>query len=121
MLTPLGFDALLPQVTLVQPAPGQATAAAVTQIELQFSEAMQDAGPAGEHSVTNPAAYRLYSAGANGVFEDGGGDDRLVPLGAVSYLAATREAVISLGRRAAGRSVCVSRAAAPTPGTRRST
>ena len=45
VLTPLGFDALPPQVTLVQPAPGRATAAAVTQIELQFSEAMQDAGP----------------------------------------------------------------------------
>ena len=46
--------------------------------------------------MTNPAAYRLYLVGANGVFERGGGDDWLVPLGAVSYLAATHEAVLSL-------------------------
>jgi hypothetical protein len=97
VLTPLDADELPPQVTLVHPAPDQTTAAAVTQIELQFSEAMRDAGSAGEHSVTNPAAYRLYTAGANGVFEDGGGDDQLVTLGTVRYDPATRQAFISLG------------------------
>jgi len=87
VLTPLRFDQLLPQVTLVQPAPSQIATAAVTQIELRFSEAMQDAGPAGEHSVTNLAAYRLTS-------DDG--DDEWIPLDVVSYDAATHEAVISL-------------------------
>jgi len=88
VLTPLRFDQLLPQVTLVQPAPSQIATAAVTQIELRFSEAMQDAGPAGEHSVTNLAAYRLNSAGD--------GDDEWIPLDAVVYDATTHEAVISL-------------------------
>jgi YD repeat-containing protein len=97
VLTPLGADELPPQVTLVRPAANQTTAAAVTQIELQFSEAMRDSGPAGEHSVTNLAAYRLYTAGANGEFEDGGGDDQLVTLGTVRYDAATRQAFLSLG------------------------
>jgi hypothetical protein len=98
VLTPLRFDELLPRVTLVQPAPNQITTVAVTQIELWFSQAMHDAGPAGEHSVTNPAAYRLTSAGANGVFEIGtlDAEDDSIPLGAVRYDAATHETVISL-------------------------
>ena len=85
VLTPLAFDPIPPEVVLIQPAPGQTTMSAVTQIELLFSEPMRDAGPAGEHSVANPAAYRLYTAGENGVFEAGGGDDVLFAWDRIDY------------------------------------
>ena len=36
-------------------------------------------------AARNPAAYRLYTPGPNGIFEDGGGDDVGVPISSVSY------------------------------------
>src|SRR5262245_5205549 len=61
---------------------------------------MRDNGAAGQHSVTNSQAYRLYTIGANCIFEGGGGDDVLIPLGEVTYNADTHEATVQVAASA---------------------
>jgi IgGFc binding protein/Putative Ig domain/FG-GAP-like repeat len=100
VLTPLGIDQIPPQATLLTPAPGETVTGAVTQIVVQFSEAMQDSGPASPHSVTNPAAYLLSTPGPNGTF-DGGGDDVLIPLSGVTYDAIAFRASVQIAAAAA--------------------
>src|SRR5262249_5597815 len=96
ILSPLTYDVTPPQVTAFVPAAGALLTAGPSQIRVRFSEAMRDAGPAGAHSVSNLAAYALYSAGANGLSEGGAGDDQAVPLASVSYDPATFEAVLTV-------------------------
>lgn len=90
------IDATPPQVTMVNPVAGQTTTAAVSQIQVQFSEAMADAGPNADHSVTNAAGYILIGSGPDGVFESGG-DDVTIPIAAVTYNPATLSAVLTIG------------------------
>ena len=96
VLTPLGSDQVSPEAELLTPTAGETVTAAVTQFVIQFSEAMLDSGPAEQHSVTNPAAYRLYAPGPNGAFDGGSGDDILVPLGGVSYDASALRATVQI-------------------------
>jgi len=95
-LTPLQADIVGPEVTFVDPAPASLVTADLTQIHLQFSEPVLDAGPTGGHSVTNPAAYQFINAGPNGIFEDGLGDDLVVPLAPIAYDPNTLEAVVTV-------------------------
>jgi RHS repeat-associated protein len=81
---------------LLSPSPGQTALGAVTQFIVQFSEAMQDSGSNGQHSVTNPAAYQLYGPGPNGVFDGGGGDDVAIGLSGVSYNPHTLQATVQI-------------------------
>jgi hypothetical protein len=94
VLTPLVSDVTPPTVTFLEPLPGQLVNTDVTQVRLRFSEAMRNAGPSGDHSVTNPAGYLLFTDGANNVFEGGAGDDVIVPVASVNYDPVTFEAVL---------------------------
>jgi RHS repeat-associated protein len=84
-LSPLAYAATPPQVTAVTPAAGQLLAASVSQLTVQFSEAVRDAGPTGTHSVSSPAGYTLVNTTTN----------QTVPLASVSYNAATFQAVLT--------------------------
>jgi hypothetical protein len=75
----------------VRPIPNGDFSAGLTD----WTQPMRDAGPLAGHSATNPAAYRLVEAVKNGLFEEGGGDDVVVPLAEVRYDAATQAAVIA--------------------------
>jgi len=99
-LTPLRADTVGPEVTFVEPAPGSLVTADVTEIRLQFSEPVLDTGPTGQHSVTNPAAYQFINAGPNGIFEDGLGDDLVVPIAPIAYAPNTLEAVVTVAAAA---------------------
>src|SRR5436309_347517 len=57
---------------------------------------MQDSGSSGQHSVSNPAAYRLYTPGSNGIFEAGSGDDVAIGLSSVAYDANTHQAIVQI-------------------------
>jgi RHS repeat-associated protein len=96
VLTPLDIDQIPPTATPVSPAPGQTVSAEVTNIVVEFSEAMLNVGATAPHSVTNPAAYSLYSAGPNGIFENGGGDDIATPLAEATHDAATRQVTVAI-------------------------
>ena len=86
VLAPItGGDDTPPAVTLIDPAEGSLVTDDLAQIRLQFSEDVQDTGPAGTHSVTNPAAYELVNVGPNGVFDNGLGDDVVVSVSTVEY------------------------------------
>ena len=104
-LGPLGrgppADVTGPGVRLLDPAPETLVRADVTEVRLQFSEAVQDAGVAGRNVVTNPAAYRLWNFGPNGIGEDGQGDDRLIPISSVAYDEGTQTAVLTIAAFAA--------------------
>ncbi|MCY2989176.1 MAG: PKD domain-containing protein, partial [Planctomycetota bacterium] len=104
-LSPLGSgpppDATGPRVSLLEPAPDTLVRSNVAELRLQFSEGVQDAGAAGRLSVTNPAAYQLWNFGPNGTFEDGQGDDRLIPISSVTYSRATQTAVLTIAASAA--------------------
>ncbi|MGD9128259.1 MAG: VCBS repeat-containing protein, partial [Planctomycetia bacterium] len=65
VLTPLSSDVTGPTVTFVDPVPSELVTGSLTEIHLQFSEAVLDDGPTVPHSVTNPAAYQLINAGLN--------------------------------------------------------
>src|SRR5262249_33102472 len=69
---------------------------AVSRLQVHFTEAMRDAGPTGEHSVTNPASYLLVTSGANGVFEGGAGDDEHFPIAFVTYDPVTFTALLDV-------------------------
>jgi hypothetical protein len=88
VLTPLVLDTTPPQVTVLDPTPGQVRNQDVNRLRLRFSKAMRDTGPTADHSVTNPASYMLvrsfFGAGAN----------QAIPLASVSFDPATREAVL---------------------------
>ena len=98
---PAGHRRDAAEVTFLDPLPGQTVSTDVTQLRLRFSEAMRDAGPSGDHSVTNPAGYLLFTDGSNSVFEGGGGDDRVVPIASVSYDPVTLEAVLVIAAASA--------------------
>jgi RHS repeat-associated protein len=94
VLTPLLADFNAPSPMFMSPAPGEVVTEALATLTIQFSEAVQDNGPAGNHSVTNPAAYSIVGAGADGQFDNG--DDFVVPIASVTYDASTFEATISI-------------------------
>lgn len=99
VLSPLGLvvpDTTAPQVALLDPVQGQILQTSVTQVRIQFTEAMLETGPSGSHSVTNPAGYLLYSSGLNGLFENGSGDDVVVSIASVSYNPLTFTATLTL-------------------------
>jgi RHS repeat-associated protein len=83
-LSPLAYDNVPPQVTILDPAPGQMVNVSPAGLRVRFSEAMSDAGPEGQHSVSNPAGYSLRNT------ETG----RDVPLASVSYNSTTFEAIL---------------------------
>jgi RHS repeat-associated protein len=89
VLNPLLLDTTpLPQVTVLDPAPGQVRAANVNQIRLRFSKLVRDAGPTGDHSVTNPASYMLVRSFV------GAGANQAIPLASIAYTPATGEAIL---------------------------
>ena len=98
VMTPLYtlIDNTPPEATLVSPEPGTVVLNDLSQIKLRFNEAVVDSGPAGQHSVTNPAAYQLVNVGPNGIYDGGTGDDVIVPLASVSYDSAAFEAVLAV-------------------------
>ena len=99
-LTPLGADTTGPSVTFVNPAPGELLTTDIAQLVVQFSEAVQDHGPTGGHSVTNPQSYLLVNHGPNGTFDNGSGDDLAIPIDSVTYNAHTFETVLTLASAA---------------------
>ena len=101
LLTPLAFDLTPPDVSLIDPLDGLTTSNAISEIAIQFSEAMFEGGTATDHSVTNPAAYLLIHAGPNGVLEGGAGDDVSVGFDAVSYDSETFAATLSIAAASA--------------------
>src|SRR5262249_30433535 len=86
LLSPLVYDTTPPTATVVSPASGQVLNAGISQITVQFSEAVLDAGPGGSHSVTNPAGYALLNTTTH----------QAVPVLAVSYNPATFRAVLTV-------------------------
>lgn len=87
VLNPLVFDVTAPQVTLVTPGNGSATNLDVGAIRLQFSEAVQDNGPTGAHSITNPASYTLLNTTTG----------QTVAIASVTYDSLTFAATLNLG------------------------
>lgn len=79
------IDTVAPTVALVSPASGQPTTDPVSQIQVQFSEAMQDSGAAGLHSVTNPASYVLLD-----------GNNQPVTISSVGYNPVTFAAILTI-------------------------
>jgi RHS repeat-associated protein len=86
VLDPLIYDATPPQVTFLSPAPGAMLDTNVAQLQVQFSKAVQDAGPTGTHSVTNPASYALVNLTTG----------QTVPIASVSYNATTFIATLTI-------------------------
>ncbi len=82
-------------------AEGEVTERSITQLLIDFSEAMADPpghGSAGD--VTNPANYQLLEAGANATFDTApctpvGADDLEVAIAAVTYFPGPRRAVLA--------------------------
>ena len=68
----------------------------MTNIVVEFSEAVRDGGASGANSVTNIAAYALFTAGPNGIFEGGAGDDVSVTISTATYDATTRRVSLAL-------------------------
>lgn len=72
-------------------APGEVTAAAITQLMVTFNEQVQDPpGDTGAHDVSNPANYRLFKAGADMIFQtsqcgSAQGDDQTVTINNAAY------------------------------------
>jgi RHS repeat-associated protein len=91
VLSPLRLDTAPPQVTVLDPAPGQVRSTDVYQITVQFSKAVQDNGPAGNHSVTNPASYKLVNTLTN----------QAIPIVSVSYNATTHQAILVIAAASA--------------------
>src|SRR5262249_50143541 len=87
-------DRTPPQTTAGSPASGSLTNQSISQVVVQFSEAMRDNGSAGTHSVSNPAAYTIVGSGPDGVF--GTSDDFVVPVSTVSYNATTHQATLTI-------------------------
>jgi hypothetical protein len=74
VLTPLGADTTGPTLAMVDLLPGQVRTSDISQLTVQFSESVQDHGPAGDHSVTNPQTYRLVNLGPDATPDGGSGD-----------------------------------------------
>ncbi len=78
------------------------TGAAITQLLVTFGKPVQDpAGDTDPDDVTNPANYRLFTDGVDGVFDSlacgvAEGDDGSITIDAVTYDAATRTATLSV-------------------------
>lgn len=83
-LSPLAFDNVPPQATVLAPSPGQIVTVSPTRIQLRFSEAMRNAGAAASHSVTNPASYALSNLA----------DGRRIAFTSVSWNATTFEVTL---------------------------
>ena len=94
VVTPLLADFDAPSPTFTSPTPGQVVTDALSEFTIQFSEPVQENGPSGNNSVTNPAAYTLTGAGADGIF--GTGDDQNIPITSVSYNPTTFEVTVSV-------------------------
>ena len=78
------------------------TDAAITQLLVTFGKPVQDpAGDTDPDDVTNPANYRLFTDGVDGVLDSlacgaAQGDDGSIAIDAVTYDAATRTATLSV-------------------------
>lgn len=75
VVDPLIFDTVSPQAVVTSPSSGQLVYAGISQVQVQFSEAVVDNGATGNHSVTNPAAYVLTNADTN----------QTIPIASVTY------------------------------------
>src|SRR5262249_54414285 len=87
------LDTTPPQVASFDPPGGQVRNQAITQIRVQFTEPVRDAGPSADHSASNPASYAILSAGADGTF--GTADDAAIPIASASYDAAARRTTLT--------------------------
>ncbi|MEM7474531.1 MAG: putative Ig domain-containing protein [Planctomycetota bacterium] len=103
LVTPLVFDQTLPTVQLLAP-PADATvqlganesaASAFGSITLQFSEPMFAPDSVTDGSASNPANYRFYNYGPDGIDEGGSGDDVTFSIDSASYDSVTNQ--VSLG------------------------
>lgn len=94
VLSPSYSDNTPPTILAVDPASVGVVTDPVLQVTVAFSEDVL------ESSVTNPAAYQLFNSGPNGIFEDGAGDDQLIPLDSVSYDATSFEATVTIAAAA---------------------
>src|SRR5262249_13354826 len=77
------------------PGNGQLSNQPVAQLSITFTEPIRDAGPAADHSATNPAAYALVNAGPDGAF--GTADDLPAAIASVAYDAAAMRTTLGLG------------------------
>jgi hypothetical protein len=85
VLSPLIYDNVPPTATLLDPDPNQVRNQDVSRVRLQYSEMVRDVGPAGSHSVSNPAAYALSNTTTN----------QKVPIASVAYEATTHWAIVT--------------------------
>jgi Bacterial Ig-like domain len=85
-LSTVALDTTPPQVTAFTPAAGSLLDSDVTQITVQFSEAVQNNGPTGNNSVTNPAAYSLVNLSTG----------QSVPITSVSYNSSADTATLAV-------------------------
>jgi RHS repeat-associated protein len=85
VFSPLVFNNVPPTVRVLDPTPGQVRDMGVSQLTLQFSELVRDAGPSGSHSASNPASYALVNTTTT----------QTVPLAAAAYNAATLQVVLT--------------------------
>jgi uncharacterized repeat protein (TIGR01451 family) len=78
------------------------TNAVITQLLITFGKSMNDAaGDTGPDDITNPANYRLFTDGVDGVFDSpvcgaAQGDDGSIAIDSVTYDAATRTAMLNI-------------------------
>ncbi len=102
LLTPLVADSTIPTATLLSPASTiqlgttESAEAALAEVILEFSEPMFIATSNTAGSLSNPASYRLYHFGLDGIDQGGRGDDVMLPIGSVSVDAAGQRATLKV-------------------------